>query len=304
MSTNPVNKERLLRQTQLLQSGMGGVVQFLLDLEGKVENTPSLEVIKANLRGEKGDSYVLTEGDKGTIVNAVSELLDRESLKQEIAVSVDALDFDTIIREVSARVEVPENGKDGEDGMQGDNGKDGERGEDGESVSLEDLHEFIEEKVGKIVLPENTSIDIEGRINEIKKGLGGSTARNFYQLTDTPQGYVGFEGFDVRVNEAGTGLEFYDKTAEGIVHNYVEVSATYTILVTDVTVNCTANTFTATLPTAVGVTGQKYYIKNSGTGLITVEGDGTETIDDELNQVLAQYEALTVISTGSDWIIV
>ena len=106
-----------------------------------------------------------------------------------------------------------------------------------------------------------------------------------------------------------TGLVTLDQTtAQTLVGSplmsYVEKTATYTITASDYTIDCTANTFTVTLPTAVGITGRIYNIKNSGTGEITVEGDGTETVDGNLNLTLSQYDGVSLQSTGSNWIII
>lgn len=76
-------------------------------------------------------------------------------------------------------------------------------------------------------------------------------------------------------------------------------------MTTDCVINCTANTFTVTLPTAVGIEGQYFIIKNSGTGVITIDGDGSETIDGAGNKTLSvQYESMTVVSDGANWIVV
>ena len=80
-------------------------------------------------------------------------------------------------------------------------------------------------------------------------------------------------------------------------------SATYTILLTDDVIDFTANTFTATLPTAVGIKGKYFDIKNSGAGIVTLEGDGSETIDGSLNETLAAGDAISVLSDGANWII-
>lgn len=86
---------------------------------------------------------------------------------------------------------------------------------------------------------------------------------------------------------------------------FTNQTSNYTIDNTDCVVNCTANTFTVTLPTAVGLEGQYFIIKNRGTGYITVDADGSETIDGLQNKILAiQNESITVISDGSNWIIV
>jgi len=86
---------------------------------------------------------------------------------------------------------------------------------------------------------------------------------------------------------------------------FTNQTSTYTIDNTDCVINCTANTFTVTLPTSVGLEGQYFIIKNSGTGTITIDADGSETIDGLPNKLLAiQNESITVISNGANWIIV
>ena len=59
----------------------------------------------------------------------------------------------------------------------------------------------------------------------------------------------------------------------GVLGGYVAVTATYTALVTDYTIDC-SGTFTVNLFTAVGNGGKMLNIKNSGTGLITLDADG------------------------------
>lgn len=86
---------------------------------------------------------------------------------------------------------------------------------------------------------------------------------------------------------------------------FTNQTSTYTVDNEDCVVNCTSGTFTVTLPTAVGIEGQYFVIKNSGAGVITIEGDGAETIDGAANKTLSvQYESMTVVSNGANWIIV
>ena len=85
---------------------------------------------------------------------------------------------------------------------------------------------------------------------------------------------------------------------------YNEVSTTYTVLSTDYTVNCTSGTFMVTLPTAVGIEGQIFVIMNSGDGLITLEGNGSETIQGDAFQEIFQDESFTVQSTGTNYIVI
>lgn len=84
---------------------------------------------------------------------------------------------------------------------------------------------------------------------------------------------------------------------------YIEVTSTYTITSLDYTVNCPSGTFTVTLPTAVGISGRIYTVKNSGIGLITLDGDGSETIDGSATQPISAGNSLTVQSTNAGWII-
>ena len=90
----------------------------------------------------------------------------------------------------------------------------------------------------------------------------------------------------------------------GVGYTYVQVGGTYSVLSSDYTVDCKTGTFTVTLPSAVGITGQVYEIKNSGTGVITVATTSSQTIDGVTTQTLAvQYQTIIVQSTGSAWII-
>lgn len=86
---------------------------------------------------------------------------------------------------------------------------------------------------------------------------------------------------------------------------YTSISGTYTIALTDCVVDCTANTFTVTLPTAIGLQGQIFTVKNSGTGVVTVAAAGGEFIDGAATRIIAvQYESLTIVSTNTGWIVV
>lgn len=95
------------------------------------------------------------------------------------------------------------------------------------------------------------------------------------------------------------------KGGGGLILGYVAKTANYTITEDDHTINCTANSFTITLPSAATWTGQIYNIKNSGTGVITIATTSSQTIDGNASGVLtlAQYDNLTVQSNGSNWII-
>ena len=82
------------------------------------------------------------------------------------------------------------------------------------------------------------------------------------------------------------------------------ITETYTVVANDYFINCTANSFTVNLPSASSLVGKVYQIKNSGTGTITVDANGSQTIDGDLTQSLAQDESITIISDGSNWYII
>lgn len=89
----------------------------------------------------------------------------------------------------------------------------------------------------------------------------------------------------------------------GFILSYLAKTANYTIGLFDGTIDVTANSVTITLPTAVGVAGRTYVIKNSGDGIVTVDGHASETIDGLFTVALVPGESITLQSTGSGWII-
>lgn len=84
------------------------------------------------------------------------------------------------------------------------------------------------------------------------------------------------------------------------------VSTTGSITITSahdtVLMNCTAQTNTATLPTAVGYVGE-LTIKNIGTGGFSafLDGNGTEKIDNTITVNLVDYESTTLVSDNANW---
>lgn len=86
-------------------------------------------------------------------------------------------------------------------------------------------------------------------------------------------------------------------------------TADYTATIDDYTILCNASTgiITITLPTAVGIGGRIYVIKkiDSSANAITIDGNGSETIDGAATQVLsAVFESMTIQSNGTAWYII
>ena len=88
-----------------------------------------------------------------------------------------------------------------------------------------------------------------------------------------------------------------------ILFPYSAKSTTYTIGDEDYFIDCTSGTFTVTLPTAVGVSGKIYIVKNSESGTITVATTSSQTIDGSSTKTLSQYQSIQVQSNGANWVI-
>ena len=90
----------------------------------------------------------------------------------------------------------------------------------------------------------------------------------------------------------------------GITFPAKEIDTSYFIGPNDYLIDVTGNTITVTLPTAVGIDGKNYVIKNSGSGVITVETTSSQTIDGVSIKTLNGNSSIEVVSNGSNWIVV
>lgn len=81
-------------------------------------------------------------------------------------------------------------------------------------------------------------------------------------------------------------------------------TAAYTVTDSDDVILCNG-TFTVTLPAAATRTGRVFYIKNIGSGTVTIDPNAAETIDGDATHAIAvQHESRTVISDGAGWRII
>jgi hypothetical protein len=65
-----------------------------------------------------------------------------------------------------------------------------------------------------------------------------------------------------------------------------------------------ASPFTATIGTAVGVDGARVFLKNIGTGTVTVNFTGGQTCDGQSSISMLQYEYVTLMANNGNWMIV
>lgn len=85
--------------------------------------------------------------------------------------------------------------------------------------------------------------------------------------------------------------------------NVTFVTTTYSVAATDCLISCNG-TFTVTLYAAADNAGSLIYIKNTGSGTITIDGNASETIDGELTQQLFENEAVALFCNGTSWSVV
>lgn len=141
---------------------------------------------------------------------------------------------------------------------------------------------------------------ILGAYNGNQGGLDIRTLSNYVVISDgdgnpriivDPAGLVsapgGFSG-----GGGGGALTFNNQTAA------------YTVVSGDLgkIVNCTANTFTVSLTAAATLgSGFNCWIWNTGTGTITIDPNGAETIDGVSTLTLRQGEGSQIVCNGTNW---
>lgn len=113
----------------------------------------------------------------------------------------------------------------------------------------------------------------------------------------------------VRYNSDLKSMEIYEESVWinlGDRQPLATKTGAYTLVNSDDTIlaDATSAGFTLTLPTAVGITGKCFTIKkiDSSTNIVTVDGNGSETIDGSTTNLLNRInESLKIISDGTNW---
>jgi hypothetical protein len=93
----------------------------------------------------------------------------------------------------------------------------------------------------------------------------------------------------------------------GLMVKQVTKTADYPATTADNTILCNptaGGTFTVTLPSAVGIAGQMFTVKHTGTANNVIVASAGGTIDGDASKTLVAKNSMTVISDGSDWSIV
>jgi hypothetical protein len=166
-------------------------------------------------------------------------------------------------------------------------------------------------------------IGLGSNIGGMSLGASGGSWIGFYQSSNSNG--IDFITNDATVSHArrmritpsgrvGVGVD--DPVARHHVNGSQAVKITdtatsYTALADDylIRVTSTAAARTITLPTAASIAGRVYEIKDASGGAatnnITINADGTETIDGELTQaIISNYGSIKIVSDGTNWSIV
>ena len=76
----------------------------------------------------------------------------------------------------------------------------------------------------------------------------------------------------------------------------------YTVTTADVLVDCGGSSdWTLTLYAVSGNAGRVLFVKNTGTAIVTIDGNSAETIDGAATIAIAPYESVTLWCNGSAW---
>jgi hypothetical protein len=146
------------------------------------------------------------------------------------------------------------------------------------------------DQVAYLKLNQSTPQDITGGQPDFLAGLRAGSTNQFS---------IDASGNVVTTGTLGAGAI----THTGIKDNYRLITSADSLVATDDFVAVTGTT-TITLPTAVGITGTVYTIKNTGTAIVTIDADGTETIDGALTYVIRTTNSgVQIISNGANWLV-
>jgi hypothetical protein len=190
----------------------------------------------------------------------------------------------------SIRGDKGDKGDRGMQGIQGKQGKQGIKGDKGD-IGIQGLRGIQGEKgdKGNDGSPD-TGSDIVKKINDL--AITPELQIDAKHIKDLPQA--------ITVLAGGGG--------NSSISNIVLTKSTdYTVTGSEATgeiVMLCSNTITITLPTAISFGARFITVKNIGAGVITVDGNGSETIDGDLTKAISfQYSSMRLTNNLSNWFI-
>jgi hypothetical protein len=125
----------------------------------------------------------------------------------------------------------------------------------------------------------------------------GNTISYVFQNTSCDPANVTYNSNVPAQNTVDTSGNTYDKLKVTTVTDNTTLSHVHTVVLVNA-----ATDKTITLPAAATFSNWVYHIKNINTGIVTIDGNASETIDGATTQVLAvQWDHVTIVSNGTGW---
>jgi hypothetical protein len=132
-------------------------------------------------------------------------------------------------------------------------------------------------------------------------GLTGTSGTSGTSGVNGTSGSTGTSGTSGARGTSGTsGINGTSGTSFNT--SYRRITSTYSIVNTDSYIDADG-TFTVYLPSAIGITGSSFTVKNTGTGQITIGTTASQLIDRLPSYYLAYYDTMLVESNGSNWLL-
>lgn len=160
----------------------------------------------------------------------------------------------------------------------------------------------------------DTGLTARGIINGIGTDLDshtsstGSMVHGLKNMVLQSASAVAITGGTVNATISGTISSSLVSITGGTINNTrvsVTSVAVNTSLNADHMVVLVSGSANITVPTAVGVSGRMYHIKNVGTETITVTATGSQVIDGQSSlSISSRYSSIQIISDGSNWNII
>ncbi len=148
----------------------------------------------------------------------------------------------------------------------------------------------------------NANVDASAAIARSKiSGLPTTSVDNTVVRFDSTGGAMQTSGvvIDDSNNISGVGTI----VVAGLRLAYAAKTGAYTATTSDDVLNVTSGTFTLDLPATSTCAGKTLRVKNSGTGVVTLDGNSSETVEGVATFPLGAGSYVEFTSTGSAWIL-
>ena len=161
---------------------------------------------------------------------------------------------------------------------------------------VETTIEAIETELG--VNPSGTDATVAARLSAIEAGTNlASGSITSAKIADGTIATADLADSSVTTAKILDGAVTPIKLSAG----YAAKTALYTLTGADQVIEVTSGTFTLTLPAAASWTGRVYAIINSGSGVVTLDGNAAELVGGAATLALSGRGTVRIVCTGTAW---